>query len=165
MLFRSIDSATLESNRKYNMAGEFYDEEGNSLYYKDQVDNYKQDHYQLHWNQNYLGGWTSNFGLHYTYGRGFYENYNVGYDTPDYIDRRWLDNDFYGFIFSVNQRTKNIILQLEVLIINISVNIMESIYGLIKIQILKTAIALRKNFTMTMEIRMSLIFSLKLTII
>ena len=100
-----IDSATLESNRKYNMAGEFYDEEGNTLYYKDQIDNYKQDHYQLHWNQNYLGGWTSNFGLHYTYGRGFYENYNVGYDSSDYIDRRWLDNDFYGFIFSVNQRT------------------------------------------------------------
>ena len=100
-----IDSATLESNRKYNMAGEFYDEEGNSLYYKDQIDNYKQDHYQLHWNQNYLGGWTSNFGLHYTHGRGFYENYNVGYDSSDYIDRRWLDNDFYGFIFSVNQRT------------------------------------------------------------
>ena len=100
-----IDSATLESNRKYNMAGEFYDEEGNTLYYKDQIDNYKQDHYQLHWNQNYLGGWTSNFGLHYTYGRGFYENYNLGYDSPDYIDRRWLDNDFYGFIFSVSQRT------------------------------------------------------------
>jgi len=100
-----IDSATLESNRKYNMAGEFYDEDGNTLYYKDQIDNYKQDHYQLHWNQNYLGGWTSNFGLHYTYGRGFYENYNVGYDSSDYIDRRWLDNDFYGFIFSVNQRT------------------------------------------------------------
>lgn len=101
-----IDSATLESNRKYNMAGEFYDEEGNSLYYKDQVDNYKQDHYQLHWNQNYIGGWASNFGLHYTYGRGFYENYNVGYDSPDYIDRRWLDNDFYGFIFSLSRRTK-----------------------------------------------------------
>jgi iron complex outermembrane receptor protein len=101
-----IDSATLESNRKYNMAGEFYDNQGNSIYYKDQVDNYKQDHYQLHWNQNYSGGWTSNFGLHYTYGRGFYENYNVGYDNPDYIDRRWLDNDFYGFIYSVNQRTK-----------------------------------------------------------
>ena len=43
------------------MAGEFYDEEGKPLYYKDQIDNYKQDHYQLHWNQNYLGGWTSNF--------------------------------------------------------------------------------------------------------
>ena len=55
---------------------------------KIRFDNYKQDHYQLHWNQNYLGGWTSNFGLHYTYGRGFYENYNVGYDSSDYIDRR-----------------------------------------------------------------------------
>ena len=39
---------------------------------------------------------------------------------------------------------------------------MESIYGLIKIQILKTAIVLRKNFTMTMEIRMNLIFFAKI---
>ena len=103
-----IDSVTLESNRKYNMAGEFYDEKGNTLYYKDQIDNYKQDHYQLHWNQNYLGGWTSNFGLHYTYGRGFYENYNVGYDSSDYIDRRWLDNDFYVLNFSTNYKSDNL---------------------------------------------------------
>ena len=68
------------------------------------------------------------------------------------------------FLVSTKEQ-KNIIIQLEVHIINIPVNIMESIYGLIKIQILKTAIALRKNFTMTMEIRMSLMFSLKLTII
>ena len=68
------------------------------------------------------------------------------------------------FLVSTKEQ-KNIIIQLEVNIINIPVNIMESIYGLIKIQILKTAIALRKNFMMTMEIRMSLIFSLKLTII
>ena len=98
-----VDSSTLESNRRYNMAGEYYDEMGNTLYYEDQIDNYKQDHYQIHWNQVYVNGWNSNFGVHYTYGRGFYENYNVGFDNGDYIDRRWLDNDFYGIIFNLNK--------------------------------------------------------------
>jgi len=99
-----IDSSTLESNRRYNPAGEYYDKNGNVLYYDNQDDNYKQDHYQLHWNQGYENGWISNFGLHYTYGRGFFENYNLAFDnnSSDNIDRRWLDNDFYGLIFSFN---------------------------------------------------------------
>ena len=99
-----IDSSTLESNRRYNPAGEYYDKNGNVLYYDNQDDNYKQDHYQLHWNQDYENGWISNFGLHYTYGRGFFENYNLAFDSnsSDNIDRRWLDNDFYGLIFSFN---------------------------------------------------------------
>ena len=99
-----IDSSTLESNRRYNPAGEYYDKNGNVLYYDNQDDNYKQDHYQLHWNQDYENGWISNFGLHYTYGRGFFVNYNLAFDSnsSDNIDRRWLDNDFYGLIFSFN---------------------------------------------------------------
>ncbi len=99
-----IDSTTLESNRRYNPAGEYYDKNGNVLYYDNQDDNYKQDHYQLHWNQDYENGWISNFGFHYTYGRGFFENYNLAFDSnsSDNIDRRWLDNDFYGLIFSFN---------------------------------------------------------------
>ena len=54
-------------------------------------------------------GFKSNFGLHYTYGRGFFENYNLAYDSSssDYIDRRWLDNNFYGMIFSLNKKTDN----------------------------------------------------------
>ena len=105
-----IDSSTLETNRKYNPAGEYYDKMGNTFYYNNQDDNYKQDHYQFHWNQSYENGWISNLGLHYTYGRGYFENYNLGYDDgvsapSDYIDRRWLENDFYGIIFSVNQKT------------------------------------------------------------
>ncbi len=104
-----IDSSTLESNRRYNPAGEYYDKNGNVLYYDNQDDNYKQDHYQLHWNQDYENGWISNFGLHYTYGRGFFENYNLGFDSnsSDNIDRRWLDNDFYGLIFSFNNNSDN----------------------------------------------------------
>ncbi|MBC8399812.1 MAG: TonB-dependent receptor [Flavobacteriales bacterium] len=104
-----VDSSTLETNRKYNPAGEYYDKMGNTLYYNNQDDNYKQDHYQFHWNQSYKNGLKSNFGLHYTYGRGFFENYNLAYDSnsSDYIDRRWLDNKFYGMIFSLNQKTDN----------------------------------------------------------
>jgi len=98
-----IDSSKLNTNRKYNPAGEYYDSNGDTKYYDNQDDNYKQDHYQFHWNQSYGSGWISNFGLHYTYGRGFFENYNLAYDSSSYdnIDRRWLDNNFYGLIFSL----------------------------------------------------------------
>src|SRR5210317_43683 len=104
-----VDSSTLDKNRKYNPAGEYYDKMGNTLYYNNQDDNYKQDHYQFHWNQSYKNGLKSNFGLHYTYGRGFFENYNLAFDSmsSDYIDRRWLDNNFYGMIFSLYKKTDN----------------------------------------------------------
>jgi iron complex outermembrane receptor protein len=104
-----VDSSTLETNRKYNPAGEYYDKMGNTLYYNNQDDNYKQDNYQFHWNESYKNGLKSNFGLHYTYGRGFFENYNIAYDSSssDYIDRRWLDNNFYGMIFSLNKKADN----------------------------------------------------------
>ena len=104
-----IDSSKLNTNRKYNPAGEYYDSNGDTKYYDNQDDNYKQDHYQFHWNQSYGSGWISNFGLHYTYGRGFFENYNLAYDSSSYdnIDRRWLDNNFYGLIFSLSNKSDN----------------------------------------------------------
>ena len=106
-----VDSETLKTNRRYNFAGEYYDDIGNTMYYENQDDNYKQDHYQIHFNQVFDNNWISNIGLHYTYGRGYFENYNIGYDdgiskNPDFIDRRWLDNDFYGLIFSLNKITE-----------------------------------------------------------
>lgn len=87
--------------------------------YEDQVDDYKQDHYQLHIVQEFTDGLSAGFSLHYTYGRGFYEQYQrdddfSGYGLPnlvigdstinttDLIRRRWLDNDFYGFTYSLN---------------------------------------------------------------
>lgn len=85
--------------------------------YDNEVDNYNQDHYQLHWNQKYDENWSTNIALHYTWGRGYYEQYKEGEDFSDYgltpiviesttiestdlIRRKWLDNDFYGFTFS-----------------------------------------------------------------
>jgi iron complex outermembrane recepter protein len=89
----------------------------NEFTYDNQVDNYQQDHYQLHYSYQLRDGWTANTSLHYTYGRGYYEQfrrndrlvtYNINpvelggevVDRSDLVRRRWLDNHFYGGVFS-----------------------------------------------------------------
>ena len=114
-----IDAETLETDRRYNPAGEIYDDQGSLVgFYDNQVDDYKQDHYQLHINHDFGNEWTGNLAFHYTYGRGFYEEYindgdfaTYGFDpievdgeqisTTDLVRRKWLDNDFYGMTFSL----------------------------------------------------------------
>jgi iron complex outermembrane receptor protein len=111
------------SNRTYNPAGAIYDENGLlTSFYDSQEDNYSQDHYQLHWNQLVNPSWTISLGLNYTYGRGYYEEYNdSGPDTSfsylgitpykigeftisetKNVTRKWLDNDYYVFTASAN---------------------------------------------------------------
>ncbi|RMG58347.1 MAG: TonB-dependent receptor, partial [Bacteroidetes bacterium] len=87
--------------------------------YDKEVDNYRQDHYQLHYALNPLPGLNVNTALHYTRGRGYFEQYRpqdeladyglpaavVGGDTletADIIRRRWLDNDFYGLTYALS---------------------------------------------------------------
>jgi len=109
----SSDSANLvNSGRNYN----YYT-------YDNEVDNYSQDHYQLHFTHQFNNKLSANASLHYTYGRGYYEqfrsqddltDYNLdtlftGNDTittSDFIRRRWLDNHFYGGIYSVKYKAK-----------------------------------------------------------
>jgi iron complex outermembrane receptor protein len=96
----------------------------NLFSYADQTDNYWQDHYQLHYNYEVTKNITLNTALHYTKGKGYYEEYReeddlanykissviVGSDTirnSDLIRRRWLDNDFYGGIWSLNYNSDN----------------------------------------------------------
>ncbi len=119
-----LDRETLESDRTFNPAGQFTDENGNIRFHQNQVDNYKQDHYQLHWNQKYDNNWSSNVSLNYTYGRGFFEEYEEDDDlafygisdvvigdetitTSDIIRRRWLDNDFYVLNASLNYKNNH----------------------------------------------------------
>ncbi|MBT8259376.1 MAG: TonB-dependent receptor, partial [Bacteroidia bacterium] len=107
-----IDAETLATDRTFNPSGIYTDDDGNIQFYDNEVDNYKQDHYQLHLNQRLNQYWRFNLGLNYTYGRGFFEQYReddsfedygldnvtVGDETitnTDLIRRRWLDNDFY----------------------------------------------------------------------
>jgi iron complex outermembrane receptor protein len=113
-----IDGETLKTDRTYNPAGEIQDDNGNVVdFYDNQVDDYKQDHYQLHINHQFENDWVANLAFHYTYGRGFYEEYEndvdfelYGFDpikidgttleTTDLVQQKWLDNDFYGTTFS-----------------------------------------------------------------
>lgn len=89
----------------------------NSYTYENETDNYWQDHYMIHYKKQLSATASFNLGLHYTQGRGYYEQYKKGEDFSDYglndvivgsdtitstnlIRRKWLDNDFYGTVFS-----------------------------------------------------------------
>ena len=62
-----VDEETLNTNRTFNPAGIYTDANGTIQFYDNEVDNYQQDHYQLHWNQRYSNQWSTNLGLNYTY--------------------------------------------------------------------------------------------------
>jgi len=86
----------------------------NYFTYDNQVDDYKQDHYQFFISQNISNKWMAKIAFHYTHGSGFYEefkkdqalaDYNIlstdtSITTTDLIRRKWLDNDFYGTTFN-----------------------------------------------------------------
>ena len=92
--------------------------------YENQVDHYQQDHYQLHFSHKFNPFLNLNAATFYTYGRGYYEQYETDQKYLDYqlakpvinglaiektdlIRRKWLQNDFYGMVFSVNYKKKS----------------------------------------------------------
>lgn len=116
--WNGIDGETMKTDRTFNSAGALYDENGVIGYYSNEVDHYQQDHYQLHLTQKLTEYWNANVSLHYTHGRGYYEQYKqdksfaeLGLDDVvigdstltygDFIIRKWLDNQFYGGTFSL----------------------------------------------------------------
>ena len=135
--WNGIDAETLKTDRTFNPIGFQYDDNGNlEGFYDNQVDDYKQDHLQILWNQRYDGGWSTNLSLNYTMGRGFFEEYvdswyyeNVNFSndatfsfigwTPyevdgslqtdtDLIRRRWLDNRYYVANMTTNYKNESL---------------------------------------------------------
>ncbi len=118
--WNGVDEATMKSNRTFNSAGALYDVDYKVIgYYDNEVDNYRQDHGQLHVTQRINDFWNANISFHYTNGRGYFEQYKqavpfadmglndlvIGDSTltyGDFIIRKWLDNKFYGTTFSFN---------------------------------------------------------------
>lgn len=102
--------------RRYNPCGYMYtDDKGKDHYYDNQTDNYHQQHYQLIWNQTVNRFWNFNVALHYTKGQGYYNEYKGDrilfeyeldnaqtWAESDLVRQKKLDNDFYGFVASVN---------------------------------------------------------------
>lgn len=116
-----IDGETMAGDRTFNYAGMFTDAFGNTRFYDNQTDNYQQDHFQLHWNEKVSAKWNTNLAIHYTKGKGYYEEYQnnqdfadygltpvVGQTTTDLIRQKWLNNDFYGTTFSANYKNKKV---------------------------------------------------------
>ena len=123
--WNGIDKATLDDDRTFNTAGMYTDGNGETKFYDNEVDDYKQNHFQLHWNQKLSDTWDTNLALHYTPGEGYFEQYRQDDDletygitpfikdgetinTTDLIRRRWLDNDFYGTTFSANYQNEKL---------------------------------------------------------
>jgi iron complex outermembrane receptor protein len=126
-----VPQDSLRANPTYNPAGLYYTEDGDEAFYENETDNYQQDHYQFFVNHRTGKKFNLQAALHYTRGRGYYEQYRqqdelsdygvgpfligsmqqiVGTDTisiaadtiekSDLIRKRWLDNHFYGGVFS-----------------------------------------------------------------
>lgn len=114
-----VDSTTMyggawDAAPRSNFAGAIYDDIGDVIgTYEDQVDNYGQEHTQLHYRYSNLFGGTFAVALHHTAGAGYYEEYNQGFAFSDFgianyvsaldtvafgdvVSRKWLENDFYG---------------------------------------------------------------------
>ncbi|HVM89151.1 MAG TPA: TonB-dependent receptor [Puia sp.] len=114
LYFTQADSLNLynSNNRTYNY-----------FTYKNQTDNYWQNHYQLFFNHQLNRQFSFNVAGFLTRGYGYYEEYKnqqsytdyglnpnvTGADTitiTDLIRQKWLDNYFYGGIFSVQYKNK-----------------------------------------------------------
>ncbi|MFN3952588.1 MAG: TonB-dependent receptor [Thermaurantimonas sp.] len=109
-----IDSASIGMfGRRFNFAGAKFNDQGEPIdFYRDEVDNYGQQHYQLHLRHAFNNALSANLTANYTKGAGYYEQYRqsdrlsrynlqpmvVGLDTirrTDLVRRLWLDNDLY----------------------------------------------------------------------
>ena len=105
--WNGIDLQTLENDRTYNPSGLYYDLNGQEQFHENEVDNYKQDHFQFHWTQSISSNLISNLGLNLTNGKGYYEQYNEN-GSEDFITRKWLDNQFYVINYNINySKNKN----------------------------------------------------------
>lgn len=114
-----------DAGRRTNTLGKMAD--GN--YYSDQTDNYQQDYYQAFFNHKFTPYWSSNISFFMTRGKGYYNEYRSeesfgDYGLPDPVingekitetnltRQLWLDNHYYGTVFSANYTKNNTILNI-----------------------------------------------------
>lgn len=112
--WNGVPESKLNTQRTYNAAGQ--DQPGKP--YEDETDNYDQTHYQLFYNHSFSAKWKGNMAVFLTRGKGYFEEYRAGqelseYGLPNFVNgndttqqtnlvrQKWLDNYFYGTIFSL----------------------------------------------------------------
>ena len=116
-----------ETDPKFNGSGSIYDANWENVvgFYDNETDNYRQNHYQLLWEQKFNDRWNLETTFHYTKGKGYYENYKQDnafsrYNLPniiengqtikssDFIRKKWLNNDFYGVVSTLYGKFENL---------------------------------------------------------
>ena len=102
-----------EKDRRYNIAGEYYDEMGNVHYYDNETDNYQQHYVQAAYSRQISNFLAWNTTLNFTKGDGYYENYkadakfskyglepvetqDVTYKKSDFIVQQAMDNSYWA---------------------------------------------------------------------
>jgi iron complex outermembrane receptor protein len=112
--WNGIPESFLDSDRTYNSSGT----EKPGAPYANETDNYIQTHYQLFYNHKINSSFSYNIAAFLSRGKGYYEEYRADQDFSDYnlpdiingddtvtstdlVRRLWLDNYFYGSIFSL----------------------------------------------------------------
>ena len=78
-----VPKEMLTVNRRYNPAGEYTDEKGMKRYYGNESDNYIQNHFQLIYSLNFHDNLSFHTALHYTRGKGYYEEYREDQSFAD----------------------------------------------------------------------------------
>jgi iron complex outermembrane receptor protein len=125
--WNGITKKNWETNPKHNTSGAIYDANWENIvgFYDNETDNYRQNHYQLLWEQNLSNHWNLESTFHYTKGKGFYENYkqdakfskynlqnliidNQTITKTDFIRKKWLNNDFYGAVSTLYGKFENL---------------------------------------------------------
>lgn len=124
--WNGISREMWETNPRFNVSGAIKDSNGNIAgFYDNETDNYRQNHYQLLWEQKFNDRWNLETTFHYTKGKGYYENYKQGssfskYHLPniiedgqtitksDFIRKKWLNNDFYGVVSTLYGKFENL---------------------------------------------------------
>ncbi len=117
--WNGIPRYMMSINRKYNPAGEYYDEAGNVFYYNNETDNYKQNHIQGVFQHSFSPNLNLSLAINYTNGYGYYENYKFDkkfskyglpsqivdgetYSKSDFITRELLDNNYVASSITLN---------------------------------------------------------------
>ncbi len=110
----------LRESRTYNSAGT----EKPGTPYDNETDNYQQDHYQLFFNHEFNPSLSFNTAVFLSRGKGYYEQYKAGakytsyglqpaiigndtLTTTDLVRQLWLDNYYFGNIFSLQYKKNN----------------------------------------------------------
>jgi iron complex outermembrane receptor protein len=114
---------SLSTNRTFNPAGEYIDDDGITRYYSNQVDNFTQTHAHLIFNWQFNKSLYLNSAAYFTRGLGYYEQYRENDELAEYglpnfmvtgigfpvfvshtdlIRRKWIFNYTGGVVFDLN---------------------------------------------------------------